>query len=211
MSKKIAEHYSQLFEEYGDDPRSTQYPDRESQIERFENLIAYASKEDSIGDIGCGTAEMLRFLIEERSFIGAYYGIDFTANLLQFSKDKYSSREKTSFLCGDAMEEKNYKNMDWYLCSGAFNNKFPSDAPVDNTQFLYITIKHMFNHSKKGIAFNALSTFVDYMDDHLFYIDPLEVFRFCRNELSPYVTLKHDYTLGSCKFPYEFTIYVHKK
>lgn len=56
----------------------------------------------------------------------------------------------------------------------------------------------------KGIAFNLLTSYVDYKDDNLFYADPGEYIDFCKKELSNKVNLYHDYDL------YEWTLLVLK-
>jgi hypothetical protein len=61
-----------------------------------------------------------------------------------------------------------------------------------------------------GYAFNMLSRFVDYFDDELYYEDPLHAFRFCKEQLSPLVTLRHDYAVRPGSIPFEFSIYVRR-
>ena len=62
----------------------------------------------------------------------------------------------------------------------------------------------MFKYSKKGIAFNFLTKYVDWEEDNLYYANPSYYFEFCKNKLSKKVSLVHDYDL------YEFTIHVLK-
>jgi hypothetical protein len=60
------------------------------------------------------------------------------------------------------------------------------------------------------LAFNALSTYVDYIDEHLNYLDPAAMLDFCKTELSARTVLRHDYLLKEGVIPYEFTMYVYK-
>ena len=62
-----------------------------------------------------------------------------------------------------------------------------------------------WNHVRRGLAFNLLTTYVDWRKDDLYYADPGRYFDFCRRELSRYVTLVHDYRWGSgrCSFTKE--------
>ena len=64
--------------------------------------------------------------------------------------------------------------------------------------------------TNKAIAFNNLSSYVDYKDKILYYEDPEKIFRFCKSELSPFVSIRHDYQIKTKKIPYEFTTYVYK-
>ena len=60
--------------------------------------------------------------------------------------------------------------------------------------------------SELGFAINLLTTYSDpeKSKDHLFYANPEEIFRFCKNNISSKVILDHSYPL------YEFTIMVKK-
>jgi hypothetical protein len=62
----------------------------------------------------------------------------------------------------------------------------------------------MWNLSLKGMAFNALTSYSDpeFMKPDLYYPDPLQVFDFCKRNLSKQVALLHDYGI------YDFTILV---
>ena len=56
-------------------------------------------------------------------------------------------------------------------------------------------------------SFNILTKYSEknYMQDHLYYADPLFFFDYCKQNFSKNVSLIHDYNL------YEFTILVKKK
>ena len=89
------------------------------------------------------------------------------------------------------------------MTSGIFNVKF--DEQRDNWEY-YVkqTLKNMFEQSKKGMAFNLLTKYVDFEAADLFYADPTQYFDYCKKELSSYVNLIHDYNL------YEWTIVIKK-
>jgi len=52
---------------------------------------------------------------------------------------------------------------------------------------------------------------VDYENPKLYYEDPEYVFTFVKENLSSFVTLRHDYLCKDDTIPYEFSIYVYKK
>jgi hypothetical protein len=91
------------------------------------------------------------------------------------------------------------------MLSGVFNNVMPNAQT-----FLQAVLRNMFAAARRGIAFNAMSTYVDFLAKDLTYFDPGEVFRFCKEELSPLVCLRHDYTVKPNVVPYEFAMYVYK-
>ena len=112
---------------------------------------------------------------------------------------------------GDAVEVRNIleqpaeEKFDYVLVSGVFNNLIS-----DNRAFFEAVSRRLMTQVDIGYAFNMLSRFVDYFDDGLYYEDPLQAFRFCKEQLSPLVTLRHDYTVRPGSIPFEFSIYVHR-
>ncbi len=59
------------------------------------------------------------------------------------------------------------------MINGVFNNRM-----TDNWSFLTLALDRLFRATKKGLAFNCLSTYVDYRDEHLYYADPRSGLRF---------------------------------
>ena len=104
--------------------------------------------------------------------------------------------------------KKNHKssNYDYIFVSGTFNNKLN-----DNWNFMKKILKKLFFMTKKTLIFNNLSTYVDYYDNGLFYIEPEKVFKFCKMNLSEFVEIRHDYQIKEKVIPFEFTTYVYKK
>ena len=72
------------------------------------------------------------------------------------------------------------------------------------------TIDKMFLACEKGISFNAMSTYVDYQDEILYYSNPLDIFDYCKRNLTRKVVLRHDYLVKADSIPYEYTIYLYK-
>jgi hypothetical protein len=54
------------------------------------------------------------------------------------------------------------------------------------------------------MAFNAISTFVNYREEMMYYLDPIETARFCIEKLSRRVTLAHH------NLPYNYTVFVFR-
>ena len=90
---------------------------------------------------------------------------------------------------------------DYSFVSGTFNVRMgASDAAW--RRYVEDKLKLLAQRSRRGFAFNLLTTYVDWRKDDLFYADPAHFFAFCRENISRYVTLLHDYPL------YEWTIAV---
>ena len=79
-------------------------------------------------------------------------------------------------------------------------NKFNLEVSKDISLLKF----NLYNNSLKGIAFNFLTSYVDYRSEILYYQDPAEMLTFCLDNFGKNVKLVHDYPL------YEFTIIVYK-
>ena len=90
------------------------------------------------------------------------------------------------------------QNFDYIIASGIF-------VYIKNNSDRYMkkTISKMYSLSKKGIAFNSLSSFSLKKNKNEFYANPSDMFNFCKN-LSSRVVLRHDYHDN------DFTIYMYK-
>ena len=95
---------------------------------------------------------------------------------------------------------------DYIFISGVFNNK------IENNEGYYQDcLRILWERTRKGLAFNMMSAYVDYYDDDLFYEKPEKVFSFVKQNLSPYVVLRNDYQVKPGVIPFEFVVYVYRK
>lgn len=205
VSDKIKEHYGNLFKQHGRDHVSVQYSTRESQLKRFEVLLDVSDSMTSISDMGCGLADILP-LVRKRFGDIAYHGYDFVDGFIESAKEEYKADTNASFHSFDVNRDTTKATTDYVVLSGMLNNKMENNAA-----FTKKTLDVMWQACDRGLAFNALSTYVDYQDSNLYYQDPLSLFDYCKRNLSPYVKLRHDYDVKSNSIPFEFTIYVYKK
>jgi SAM-dependent methyltransferase len=200
MIKDLKAHYQRLFAKAGDSPAAVQYSSHDSQVVRFAILSQYVDKDSDIIDLGCGLADMLPFL-RDKGFTGRYLGCDFVPEFIARAKQKYSKDSNAKFIEYDIFQHELPTGYDYVLISGIFNNKIK-----DNMSFVTATLTKSMHKVKKGVVFNALSTYVEYQDPELFYIDPMSLFDYCKRNLTPYISLKHDYITKPGGFPYEFTM-----
>ena len=201
MSNKIYEHYKSLFLNHGDGIESAQYSTKESQYQRFKYLSEISDlKNSTILDYGCGTSSLYDFLISVDKQPNKYIGIDIVEEFLEFSKKKIPSG---LFCKPHKISSLDY---DYGFVSGVFNN-----IRENNKDFWQQTIRTIFKYCSKGIAFNMMSTYVDYQDNDLYYESPEEVFKFVKSEITPFVTLRHNYIVKDDSIPFEFIIYAYKE
>ena len=199
----LSNHYSGLVKRHGDAPESAQYADRETQERRMAVLCEIGvAKHSKVLDFGCGTGQLLSFLQRSLGFEGEYVGYDISPEAIELAR---STHPAGRFEVRDILDQAAEEMFDYVLVSGVFNNLIS-----DNRAFFEAISRRLMQQAEVGYAFNMLSRFVDYFDDGLYYEDPLHAFRFCKEQLSPLVTLRHDYAVRPGSIPFEFSIYVHR-
>ena len=203
--KKIAKLYSKNLNDLGACSRSVGWRDKESHTLRFEKLIQVfnnkvAGKKISVNDLGCGYGAMYFFLKEKPNIkIKRYFGYEISQEMLVMAKKMISSPVATFIKSGRILRKTDYS-----FTSGIFNVRFDANENIWQ-KYIQDTLINMNNMSRRGFAFNALTTYVDYKEPHLYYADPFFWFDFCKKRFSKHVSLLHDYKL------WEWTIIVKKE
>lgn len=200
-TEHLREFYRNEFTLHGDNHSSVRYASRESQWRRYDILTEISDLSNkTILDYGCGTGHLLEYLNEKNIGIRDYVGIELVPEFLEICKKKFPSGTFFQSL-------RDYKkSFDFGIVSGTFN-----DALSNNRDFWTKAIGDIYLRCNDGIAFNMMSKYVDYENPKLYYEDPSYVFHFIKKNLSPFITLRHDYLCKLDSIPYEFSIYVYKK
>ena len=151
----------------------------------------------TVNDLGCGYGSLFAYLDEMAGArLTAYHGYDISEPMLEQARGATDKRVR--LVC--ASEPTSVT--DYSFASGTFNVKGTSTDTAWQT-YVEDCVRRLGEASRLGFAFNLLTTFVDFRQENLFYADPCAFFAFCKREISPYVTLVHDYPL------YEWTMLVH--
>ena len=199
MSNRLNVHYKELLEKYGDGPEAAQWSSSETQEKRFEILTQIADLNgSSILDFGCGSGHLATYL-DSRKLQFSYTGVDIVEEFLEIARAK---RPHSRFTTLESLE---HETFDYVFISGVFNNK-----RRDNRKFYQKSLRKLFGMCSKGLAFNMMSTYVDYRDPGLFYEAPERAFQFVKKELTPFVQLRHDYEVKPGVVPFEFAIYAFR-
>jgi SAM-dependent methyltransferase len=204
VSDKIKKHYLQLYKKYGDSSQSLQFSDRASHFKRFEILLSISAEINSLIDLGCGLAHLFEYMIH-KGYKGKYLGLDFLPEFIASNIGKYKDYQQAKFHVFDIKNDDLPNSYDFIVLNGVFNNKMD-----DNELFMLHSIEKMFKACEKGVAFNAMSTYVEYFDENLYYSNPVEIFDFCKKNLTKKIVLRHDYVVKEYGFPFEYTMYLYK-
>lgn len=201
VKDKIINYYTNKINLYGATYKGVDWNSLKSQQKRFEQLlkICQTSSKFSLNDLGCGYGALFEYMLKRNSNC-TYIGYDLSTAMINKATERYSDYPNCKFLIGDKLIKSDYT-----VASGIFNVKM--DINIDLwVKYVYETINLMNKASIKGFSFNALTTYNDkkLTRKDLYYLDPCEIFDYCKRKISKNVSLLHDYGL------YEFTILVRK-
>ncbi|HNW25907.1 MAG TPA: class I SAM-dependent methyltransferase [Candidatus Gastranaerophilaceae bacterium] len=196
--KKQIQIYNQAIEKYGDASGAVLLNDQQSQYFRFHELTKnfdFNSDKKTILDVGCGNAELYKYL-NFQGFRGKYVGVDINEKLLKQAKSRFKNIEVYK---KDIMKENIDTNFDYMVISGLFNLNCGQSL-----DWIFEFLSKLFVHCNEILAFNLISTYVNFQNKEMFYVEPEKMFSFCVQHLSRRVTLAHN------NLPYNYTVLVHK-
>ena len=197
----VSSLYERSLKEHGATPMGVGWRDEASQALRFEKLLSLInpSRESeplTINELGCGYGALADWIVASGLRLHLFRGYDISADMLDQARARISSTS-TEWIQGNTLDQM----ADYSFTSGIFNVRLDNDVESWR-RYVEKSIGNLRAYSRRGFAFNLLSTYVDYRERHLFYGDPLYFFDFCKRTCSRHVALLHDYPL------YEWTISV---
>jgi SAM-dependent methyltransferase len=191
---RIRTYYANLLRQHGPTPLALDWGGRASQEKRFGVLAAIAPLHGTrVLDVGCGLADFYDFL-QRRGIDVGYTGHDLNPEAIAQARERYPALRLEA---GDLMDLADSKAFDYVFASGLFYLRQASPW-----EYLEASVRKLFGLSRRGLAFNSLSTLAPRRDASEFYADPARVLAFCLT-LTPHVTLRHDY------LPNDFTCYLY--
>jgi trans-aconitate methyltransferase len=189
----ISNYYDSLVTKFGDSHKACDYGSEERQKVKFEVLAQFVNIEEAeILDVGCGTGKFYSYL-QENKMIKKYHGIDLSQKMIDTCQQTYPNIHFSQKNILDVTEK-----YDFLIANGIFY--LIQNNPIYEMKKI---INHMFELSKKGTAFNSLSSWATAQESNEFYADPFKILEFC-STLTPKIVLRHDY------LPHDFTIYMYK-
>ena len=201
----VERYYADRLAQFGPTPRGADWNSAESQLLRFDRLLAALEEggdaaDASLVDYGCGYGALLDVL-RSRGRRLWYHGFDISSAMIEAAKTRHAADERATF----TTELSAVPRAHCTLASGIFNVRLGHGVDQWH-EYVMETLAAMDALSTRAFAFNMLSTYsdVDRRRDDLFYADPLSMFDACKRRFSSRVALLHDYPL------YEFTLIVRK-
>lgn len=199
---QVNAYYSGKIAAHGPVPAGVDWNSQASQNLRFTQLLTLTDLNVafSLNDYGCGYGALYGYL-KSQSVQCDYVGYDISEQMIATARHLYEETARCRFVLGDGID----RTADYTVASGLFNVR--DDIPnQDWFEYIVGSLRMLDNTSRKGFAFNCLTSYSDseHMRRDLYYANPCELFDYCKRNFSRNVALLHDYEL------YEFTILVRK-
>ena len=201
----IIEHYESCLDRYGDTHRGVDWPNEKDADKRYEvmlDVIKYAGHVGgSLLDFGCGSSHLYEYIRRKDLHNIEYSGLDLSNKFIRLSRGKHPS---IKYYCVDVLAgTSGLPCFDFIVMNGVFTEK--KDLTFDEMyDYMRKVVKTVFGLAKKGVAFNVMSTHVDWERDDLFHV-PFDVMAdYLMKDISSRFMFRSDYGLR------EYTTYVYK-
>lgn len=197
----IAQLYTESLEKHGAHAKGVGWGDDPTHRLRFQKLaqvIEDPAGAIEVADLGCGYGALFGYLVDTGIDVTRYTGYEISGAMIAEARKRLST-PRIELVLGDRISAP----VDYVFASGIFNVRLECDEQTWSSYVLE-TLANMDAYSRRGWAFNLLTSYVDYREDHLFYGDPAFFFDYCKTRFSHRVALLHDYPL------HEWTMIVRK-
>lgn len=205
ITASLQQHYQRTFAEHGCTSAGVDWGTDESVRRRNHAMLQVVMNDQdrpqapSLLDVGCGYANLLD-QATQRDLAIDYHGIDVVPEMTQAASQRHPD---ATFRTLDAFDLADDDHYDYLVCNGILTQKLHA-SHLKMQAHAKRLIARLYQHCRRGIAFNVMSNRVNFMADNLFYWSPIESLAFCAGELSSSVVLDHHY------LPYEYTVYVYR-
>lgn len=204
ISKALRRHYSEKFSLHGPSSEGVDWGADETKMllryDKMLNVIGEAGENKaSLLDVGCGYGGLSKY-VGSRNIELDYTGIDVAQNMIEWATVNVPSGR---FIYGDVLEYQFDGKFDYVVCNGILTQKLETPG-LQMDRFAAQLVRKMFSLCTVGIAFNIMTTKVNYYSNNLYYRNPAEMLAWCLSEISPHIKLDHAYPL------YEYTIYLYR-
>lgn len=214
MTRRFRAYQEPIFDEHGPTPAGVGWGDPKELEFRYGRILRILDHDHarpagvpSLLDVGCGWGGLLEYANAQGIRL-RYTGIDLVEKMVAYARDRFPDADVE---VGDVRDLKGGGRFDYVVANGVLTQKLDATIP-EMEAFCHEMIRAAFRLCRYGMAFNMMSTRVNFMATNLYYQNPSELLAYLLREVTPRVVVDHAYSsLGSGrgKF-YDFTVYVYK-
>jgi SAM-dependent methyltransferase len=206
VSKALKDHYESAFKVHGASSKGVDWGPVEGNVNlRYEKMLALLTDSEispstSLLDVGCGFGGLLGYS-RGKGLNFSYTGVDVAENMIYWAKKEYPADQ---FVLGDFLEIDFDKKFSYVVCNGILTQKLNTPGLLMD-EYAHKLIRSMYDLCSGGIAFNVMTTKVNYFANNLYYRNPAELLSWCMSEITRHVKLDHAYPL------FEYTLYLYRE
>ena len=153
-------------------------------------------------DFGCGASHLYEYVLRQKLDHIEYSGLDLSEKSIRLSRSKFPNID---YYCLDILEDGGrVPDFDYIVMNGVFTEK--RDLSFDEMlAYFKRVVSRVFSKARIGLAFNVMSSHVDWERDDLFHLPLDTLAAFLVEELSRHFVIRNDYGL------YECTTYIYRR
>lgn len=198
----ILEQSDAALRTFGDTARGANWPNESDRRLRFDVMLDVMAGRGPgpvrLCDLGCGTGELLAHLRRRGMDDVEYVGVDRSHLALQHARAKFPDAQFLELDINADHADLGQLDCDFLVANGLFTVKWElSDAQM--RAFIEGSLRRVWPHVRRGIAFNLISPVVDWERRDLYHASMDETARFLHGLAGRRVRLRADYGL------YEYT------
>ena len=214
ITQTLKDYHTKVYESHGATAKGVDWNDEKELLVRYDKMLTVLQKDffeqtdvATMLDVGCGWGG----LWQHARSLGVpikYHGIDVVESMIVDARNTFPD---ASFLHGDVFKMEDEGDFDFVVCNAILTQKHDISI-IEMESYTKKLVRKMYALCRHGLAFNMMSTRVNFMVGNLYYQNPVELLSWLLAEVSPRVRLDHGYSSlanGKGKF-YDFTVYVYK-
>ena len=212
ITRAQAAHFRRTFAEHGPNSKGVDWGSPEDTALLYDQMLNViepldANKGITLLDVGCGYGGLYLHALERGLLQNiTYTGIDVVHEMLQQAALRFPD---AVFIEQDVLTYDNPRGFDYVVCNGVLTTHF-SPSLRDTDRWMKRVVMKLFELCRRGIAFNTMTTQVNYTEPHLFYKSPVELLAWCLSDISSYVRLDHAYSAFRPKKQFHYTVYAYR-
>jgi SAM-dependent methyltransferase len=152
-------------------------------------------------DVGCGAAHLYEHLLQRADLAVDYAGIDTSDRFLSLCRSKYPDIPFTRL---DVLASPSPLPTATYVVANGVLTYKADLAHSEMWQYAQQFLERAYSMARRGLAFNVMTTHLDWERDDLFHVPFDTMAGFVRQTLSRHFVFRQDY--GA----YEYTVYVYR-
>jgi SAM-dependent methyltransferase len=201
----IVRFYEACLAQHGDTHMGVGWPKAPDAETRYRIMLDVLRRDHGgvveVLDFGCGASHLYDHIRRTGRHDIAYSGLDASEKFIALSRSKHPS---VPYLLVDVLSHTGeLPSYDYVVLNGVLTVK--RELPFDQMlEYAGRLLARVFSMARIGMAFNVMSTHVEWRRDDLFHVPEDVLGRLLTERVSRHFVMRHDYGL------YEYTTYVYR-